>query len=338
MVDVSVLMPCYNVDSTVAETLQSLCGQTHPDFEILAVDDGSSDNTLAILQSHAQRDSRIKVLALPHQGIIPAMNAGLQACRGEYVARMDADDIALPERLSKQATYLDQHKEVTLVSSLVRGFPADSLQEGFRIYIDWLNSLRTDEDMHREIFIESPLAHPSVMYRREFVMGLGGYQEKGWAEDYDLWLRMTLAGAHFAKLPEVLLEWREHPHRLTRTDSRYSLENFLRAKAHYLMQGPLKDRDAVIIWGAGMNGRRLSKHLLRLSCPLIAFLDIDVNKTGKTRHGISIHTLEDLPGIWRSYSRPVLLSAVGSRGKRSLIRDHLTETGLTEGEDWWAVA
>ena len=338
MVNVSVLMPCYNVENTIAETLQSLCGQTHPNFEIVAVDDGSDDNTPAILQSHAQKDARIRVLALPHQGIIPAMNAGLQTCRGEYIARMDADDIALSERLSKQAAYLDQHKDTALISCQVRGFPADSLQKGFKIYIDWLNSLKTDEDIRREIFIESPLSHPSVMYRKDYVMDLGGYQEKGWAEDYDLWLRMYLAGARFARLPEVLLEWREHPQRLTRTDSRYSQENFIRAKAHYLMQGPLKDSDAVIIWGAGTNGRRLSKYLLPLSCPLVAFLDIDRQKIGKTNCSIPIQSFESLSGILEKYSRPVLLSAVGTRGKRSLIRDYLTEAGLTEGKDWWAVA
>jgi len=331
-------MPCYNIDKTLDETLQSLLQQTHNEFEIVAVDDGSQDDTLAILRDNSEQDARVKVLALPHQGIIPAMNAGLQSCRGKYVARMDADDIALPQRLEKQSAYLDAHPDTALVSCLVRGFPQDSLQEGFRIYIEWLNSLKTDGDICREIFIESPLAHPSVMYRKDAVMRLGGYQERGWAEDYDLWLRMYLTGMRFAKLPEVLLEWREHPQRLTRTDSRYSLENFLRAKAHYLMQGPLKDRDAVIIWGAGMNGRRLSKHLLRLDCPLTAFIDVDTDKIGKTRHGVNIFAVEDLEGIWAAYENPVLLSAVGSRGKRKLIREYLEKVELVEGTDWWAVA
>jgi len=338
MVKVSVLMPCYNVEKTVAVTLESLQQQTHDSFEIVAVDDGSNDETLKILQAYAANDERINVVARPHEGIIPAMNAGLETCQGEYIARMDADDIALADRLSQQARYLDSHKEIDLVSCLVRGFPEDTLQEGFRIYIEWLNSLITDADIRREIFIESPLSHPSVMYRKQTVMAIGGYQERGWAEDYDLWLRMYLSGSQFAKIPDVLVKWREHPQRLTRTDSRYSLENFIRAKAFYLMQGPLKNRDAVIIWGAGMNGRRLSKHLLRLSCPLTAFLDVDDEKIGKTRHGIPVRAIDSLTDLWQSYKNPVLLSAVGSRGKRDLIRDYLTEAGLVETQDWWAVA
>src|SRR3990172_3586333 len=117
----------------------------------------------------------------------------------------------------------------------------------FRLYLDWLNSLVSDADIRREIFVESPLAHPSVVFLRRWVEQVGGYQDHGWPEDYDLWLRLYLAGANFAKVPEVLLYWRESPERLTRRDGRYALENFLRAKAHYLKRGPLAGGEAVII-------------------------------------------------------------------------------------------
>ena len=251
---------------------------------------------------------------------------------------MDADDLMRPERLEKQSAYLDSHLDVTLVSSLVAGFPAGELREGFRIYIDWLNSLISHEDICREMFVESPLCHPTVMFRKQIVMDLGGYEEHGWPEDYDLWLRMHLAGHRFAKLPEMLLEWREHPDRLTRTDSRYSVENFIRAKAHYLPQGPLAGRDAVIIWGAGMMGRRISKHLVRENVPLVAFIDIDPKKVGRTRRGFPIISPDDLLDWWGRYEKPALLAAVGARGARQLIRERLVGFGLVEGQDWWGVA
>jgi glycosyltransferase involved in cell wall biosynthesis len=335
---VSILMPCYNVAGTVAETLESLESQTLADFEVIAVDDGSSDNTLDILQAWANQDARFRVLTRAHEGIIPALNAGLAACQAPLVARMDADDLAHPERLARQVAYLDQHPDVALVSCLVRGFPEDTLREGFRIYIEWLNSLVSDEDIRREIFVESPVAHPSVTYRKAWVDKLGGYQERGWAEDYDLWLRLYLAGARFAKIPEVLLSWREHPKRLTRTDSRYSLENFLRAKAYYLKQGPLSGREAVILWGAGMMGRRLGKQLQRQDVPLVVYVDIDPKKIGRTRRGLPIIAPEELMTWWKRYSYPVLLAAVGARGARELIRQRLTDFGLVEGEDWWGAA
>lgn len=335
---VSVLMPCYNAAATLHDALTSLAAQTLADIEILAVDDGSTDETLRILRLWQAREPRLQVLEQAHSGIIPALNRGLQACRAPLVARMDTDDRSAPHRLEAQAAYLGAHPQVDVASCLVEGFPPGQVREGFQIYIQWLNSLVEDEQIRREIFIESPLPHPSVMFRRELVQKVGGYQEHGWAEDYDLWLRLYLAGAHFAKLPQVLLAWREHPARLTRTDNRYSLENFLRAKAFYLARGPLAGRDALVIWGAGMIGRRLSKHLLRQGTPLQAFVDIDPKKIGSTRRGRPVLSPDELPDWWRRHSHPVLLAAVGARGARSLIRARLAAMGLREGQDWWGAA
>jgi hypothetical protein len=147
---------------------------------------------------------------------------------------------------------------------------------------------------------------------------------------------LYLDGARFAKLPEVLLEWRDHPLRLTRSDPRYSLENFLRAKAFYLMRGPLVGRDAVIIWGAGMMGRRLGKQLERQAAPLAAYVDIDPRKIGDARRGRPILSPEALLEYWGRFANPVIL--VGVRGARMIIRQRLTGMGLLEGRDWWSAA
>lgn len=338
MAAVSVLLPCYNAAKTLAEALESLSCQTMTNFEIIAVDDGSTDETADLLAAWTERETRLRVLRTPHQGIIAALNTGLEACRSPLVARMDADDRCHPQRLEKQVAYLSTHPEVDVSGCLVQGFPDAQVREGFRIYITWLNSLVTDEDIRREIFVESPLAHPSVLFRRQVILMAGGYEERGWAEDYDLWLRLYLAGKRFGKVPEVLLDWRETPMRLTRLDRRYSLENFLRAKAYYLMQGPLAERDAVMIWGAGMIGRRLSKHLIRQGCNLVAFIDIDPRKIGRTRRGRPILPPQALPEWWRRYRNPAILAAVGSRGARPLIRQRLNGFGLKEEIDWWSVA
>jgi glycosyltransferase involved in cell wall biosynthesis len=335
---VSVLLPCFNAEKTIDETLDSLAHQTMTEFEVVAVDDGSTDSTLKWLETWAARDSRVHILSLPHRGVIAAANAGLADCTAPYIARMDADDRAHPERLAQQAAYLEAHPEVAVVSSLVKAFPDEKVREGYRIYIEWLNSLLTDEDIRREIFVESPLANPSTMMRRTWFEKMGGYHEYGWAEDYDLWLRMYLAGAQFAKIPSVLLEWRDHPSRITRTDGRYSVENFLRAKAHYLARGPLQDRDAVIVWGAGMMGRRLGKQLQNNQVPLMAFVDIDPKKIGRTRRGKPIIASGDLLDWWKRFENPALLAAVGARGARPLIRARLIEMGLVEGVDWWGAA
>ena len=331
-------MPCYNREDTLEETLESIAAQSLDDFEVVAVDDGSTDGTASILSRWQAKDPRFRFLPVPHAGIIPALNAGLAAARADLIARMDADDMMYPTRLEKQVAYLEAHPGVALVSSHVAGFPAGKLRQGFQHYINWLNSLEAHEDICREIFVESPLCHPTVVFRKQLVLDLGGYQERGWPEDYDLWLRMAAAGCRFAKLPEVLLDWREHPDRLTRIDSRYSLENFIRAKAHYLTIGSLANRDAVFIWGAGMHGRRLSKHLLRAGVPLKAFVDIDPKKIGRTRRDRPIISPEDLPAWWADCQNPVVLAAVGAAGARELIRTQLEQLDLREAQDWWAAA
>jgi len=331
-------MPCYNAAGTLEEAIESILGQTLRELELVAVDDGSSDATGRMLEAWAKREARIRLLALPHAGIIPALNAGLAACRAPLIARMDADDRSHPQRLSRQVDYLESHPGIAVVGCLAEGFPAGEVREGFRVYLEWLNSLVSPEEIARQIYVESPLAHPSVMMRREWIARVGGYREYGWPEDYDLWLRLHLEGARLAKVPKVLLYWREHERRLTRTDSRYSVENFLRAKAHYLAAGPLRGRQAVILWGAGQMGRRLSKHLLRLKVPLVAFVDADPGKIGGRRRGLPILSPKELPAWWARYEQPVLLAAVGARGARSLIRAQLEAMTLQEGEDWWAVA
>lgn len=335
---VSVLMPCYNAARTLEVALESIASQTLADFELIVIDDGSQDGSDQILAEWARRDQRYKIYPQSHQGIVAALSSGLGVCQADYVARMDADDSCRPERLARQVAFLDDHPEVAVVSCLVEGFPLGQVGQGYQIYMDWLNSLVSNEAIRREIFVESPVAHPSVVFRKDWVERVGGYQERGWPEDYDLWLRLYLIGAQFGKVPEVLYSWREHPERLTRTDGRYSLENFLRTKAYYLACGPLADCDGVILWGAGMVGRRISKHLLRNGVQLAAFIDIDPRKIGRTRRGLPILPPEELMDTRKRYSRPAVLSAVGARGARHIIRERLNGLGLVEGRDWWGVA
>ncbi len=335
---VSIVLPCYNVEDTLQETLNSLKLQTLTDYELIAINDGSTDATLSILESWAVNEKRLRIINLPHSGVITAANVGIKECHSKYMARIDADDIAHPQRMALQAAFLDDNPDVGVVGSLVEIFSKNGVREGYRLYAEWLNSLITNRDIRREMFVESPLANPSVMVRMECLNKVGGYQDHGWPEDYDLWLRMYLAGVVFAKIPKILLQWRDHKGRITCTDSRYSVKNFLRAKAHYLARGPLLGRDAVIVWGAGMMGRRLGKNLQRQNVPLVLYIDIDPMKIGREKLGCPIVSPEDLPTWWERYDNPAILAAVGARNARGLIRQRLNADGFVEGQDWWATA
>jgi hypothetical protein len=267
---------------------------------------------------------------------VAALNAGVICSRAPLIARMDADDISHPRRLELQLDALDRDPETGVVSCGVRFFPRSGVGRGFRIYEDWLNSLGTHEAMARERFVEAPVAHPSVMVRRELLEEVGGYRDTGWPEDHDLWLRLFEAGVRFAKLDRPLVFIREHGGRLTRTDPRYSTDSFLRCKARHLADGPLRSARSVVVWGAGQTGRRLSRHLDACGVAIDAFVDIDPDKIGRRLHERPVVSPDGLPPLLRHDS--VVLAAVASRGARDLIRDRLDAMDLVEGVSYWCVA
>jgi glycosyltransferase involved in cell wall biosynthesis len=334
--NVSVLLPVRGAENFLDVCIASLERQTLRDFEVVAVDDGSTDRSAEILDAWARRDSRVRVIHQPATGLVASLNTGLELCTAPFVARMDADDVSHPLRFELQARALEKEPDLGVISCRVRHFPWHSVGQGFRIYEGWLNSLVTPEEIERERFVESPVAHPSAMLRREVAERSGGYRDLGWPEDYEFWLRLLEAGVRVGKLDPYLYFWREHGERLTRRDSRYSVENFLRCKAHYLLRGPLAKCHRVVLWGAGQTGRRLSKHLLRGGAPVAAFVDIDPDKVGRTLRGKPIVDSEDLPALLGDGT--VVLAAVASRGARALIREQLDALGLAEGRDYWCVA
>ena len=338
MPKVSVILPIYNAAATLPQTLRSLCRQRFDDFEIIAINDGSEDTTPDILDQQAQKDARIRVIHTQHKGLIEALNLGIKHTRSPYIARCDADDVMHPDRLHLQYHFLQSHLDIAVVSSRIRCFPRPQIATGFRIYEHWLNSLHTSQDIAREIFVESPIVHPSILARKSAIVTVGGYCEWGWAEDYDLWLRLHLADFKFSKLPQTLHFWRESSNRLTRQDGRYSTQNFLKAKAHYLKKGHFANDPRTIIWGSGQMGRRLSKHLIEQNIEILAFVDIDPKKIGNTRQGAPIIAPEALLTTWQDCQKPLILAAVPARGARQLIRQRLRSFNMKETLDFICVA
>ena len=329
---VSILLPVRDEAKHLPAALTSLQRQTHTDWELVAVDDGSRDATPQILASAAAADQRIRILRRPAEGLVAALNAGLELCRAGLTARMDGDDICHPQRLELQLAHLRRHPQLDLLACRVRHFPRPHLQEGMRAYEDWQNELLSQEQILANLFVESPFAHPSVIYRTERVRDLGGYRQRDWAEDYDLWLRMAAAGAQFARLPRTLLYWRDRPQRLTRTAENCSLDAFRRCKAHFLRRGYLKQHPQVRIWGAGMEGKLWRKVLQAEGIGVAAWIDIDPKKIGQRIHQAQVVAPEEI----LQRSEPILV-CVGTRGARKLIRAFCHNQGMIEGRDYLCV-
>ena len=332
---VSVLLPVRNGADFLAGALDSIATQSFRDWECIVVDDGSTDDSVDIAARFAAHDPRFKVAARQHVGLVAALNAGLDLCSAPLVARMDADDISLPHRLEKQATLLHEQPEITLCGCLVEAFPPEHVGEGMALYIDWLNSVADEADIARDFFVESPFAHPSVMFRRDAVVAVGGYQDHGWPEDYDLWMRLFVSGARFTKVPETLYLWRDYPERMSRTHRSYTIPKFRKLKAHYLLQSRLRSRSRITLWGAGREGRWWLREFATAGVEVARLIDVDPKKIGRRIGEIPILPPDTLAS---RESGDFIVCAVGARGARLLIRDTLLEFGYTEITDFIFVA
>lgn len=329
---VSILLPVRNEERFLPAAIASLSRQTQTDWELVAVDDGSRDATGPILAAAAASDPRLRVLRLPPTGLVGALNIGLDACRAPLVARMDGDDICHPRRLERQCAFLDRHPDVTLVACRVRHVPRQRLTDGMRYYENWQNSLLRHDEITRDLFVESPFTHPSVMFRRDAVLALGGYRNQSWPEDYDLWLRLARAGARFARCPDTLFFWRDRSERLTRTANEYTLTAFRACKVHHLRQSFLADAGEVTLWGAGIEGKAWRRALLAEGISVRRWVEVDPRKLGQRIHGAPVVGIEALvPGDGRT------LITVGAKGAREQVRAFAARAGLRDGQDFLCV-
>ncbi len=327
---VSVILPFYNAQATLARALDSITTQTFTDWELIAFDDGSTDASRTVAERCAAQDPRIRVLGTEHLGIVGALQAACDAARAPMLARMDADDESAPERLAQQTDLMERRPELGLCGTLVR--VRGNVGTGLKRYETWLNALVSGADIDREIFIECPLAHPSFLLRRSAYEAVGGYRDIGWAEDYDLVLRLWQHGWPMAKVPGALLDWHTSTTRLSLADARYSEPQFRAAKRHFLAQTCLAENRPFHQWGAGDVGKRWLREW-GTHRP-ITVVDINPRKIGRTIHNTLVIAPEALPPPGPHF----LLIAVGAPGARQEIRDWLTPRGYREPRDYRFVA
>jgi glycosyltransferase involved in cell wall biosynthesis len=324
---ISVLMPARNAESTVASALEGVLAQSGaPAFEVVCIDDASSDGTREVLDRFAAADARVRIVAGEGRGLVRALQVGLRECRGDLIARMDADDLLHPDRLRLQCEMLFRDQQLGAIGSLVRCFPGP-LTPGLARLEAWLNSVITAEECAAARFIEAPLVHPSTTFRREALESVGGWRDAGWAEDWDLLLRLFDAGWRFAKAPEVLLFWRDSPQRLTRTGEVYRPRNMIELRAHHLAHGPLRGR-AFDVWGAGPTGKRLARALEQYGVRPRRFFDVDRKK--RVARGVRVAAADEL----RAPDGALIVCAVGAAGAREEIRAQLEPRGFQEGRDF----
>lgn len=344
---VSILLPCRDAEPFLGACIESLVAQSEPRFEVLALDDGSRDGTGPLLRAWAERDPRVRLVDRDGSGIVAALQRLSGEARSPLLARMDADDIAHPGRLAAQLRLLARHPELAACGTGVRYFPRPRPGSGYLRYERWINGLTEPAAVERDLFVECPIAHPTLMVRRDAFEAVGGYRDAGGPEDYDLILRLAAAGHLMTNVPRILHAWRLGPHRLSERSDRYSPDAFRRLKIAHLANGGIPADRLLVIWGAGKVGKAFARGWLERRLeqgdsatrarPVEAFVDLDPRKIGQNIHGAVVLRPEDLPAF-AAPARPYMLLAVGTPGARRDIREALQDLGFREIEDYRAVA
>jgi glycosyltransferase involved in cell wall biosynthesis len=324
---VSWLLPARDAEATLREALEGVLAQRGaPPFEVVCVDDGSRDGTAALLAEAARRDARVRVVRGEGKGLVAALLLGLRHCRGQLIARMDADDRVHPDRLRLQAELLARKPALGAVGSMVRCFPWPLTAGLFRLQ-EWLDATVSEEQCALGRFVEAPLVHPATTFRRSALEAAGSYRDAGWPEDWDLLLRLFEAGHALANAPQVLLWWRDSPRRLTRIGTAYSREALRELRAHFLARGPLRGRPCEI-WGAGPTGKRLARALEPHGVHVRRFVDVSPHK--REARGVPVVPAAQLG----PRGEALLLVAVTAPGARETIRAALRQLRWREGLDW----
>jgi len=278
---ISVLLPMRDAAPWLPASLDSLSRQTFRDFEIVAVDDGSRDGSGELLERAAEREPSLRVLHTRRLGLPHALNHALAHARAPLIARHDADDVSHHRRLELQWQALAERPSTAVIGCRVRLFPSGVAGVGMRRWVRWHNHLLDHDAISREMLIDSPLAHGSALLRRPWLERVGGWHERGWPEDLDLWLRLLEAGARFEKRPETLYGWRQHPNSATRRDPRYARERFIALKSDAIRREFANGRALQLVgvgaslrrWASGLRDAGLDPQPIEARRPFRALVD-----------------------------------------------------------------
>lgn len=330
---ISVILPFFNAEKTLGRAIQSISSQTFTDFECILIDNSSTDGSREIAQRFIDADERFKLISEKKQGVMFASNAGWEASRGLYVARMDADDWSHPDRLKMQNNFLDNNPGYGAVATLVKHIGHSEFTGGMARFVEWSNSIVNYREILNNRFIELPIVNPTAMWRRGIAQQNRMYLHGDFPEDYEMWLRWLDNGVKICKLNKVLLNWHDSDNRLTRTDPIYSDSSFYRIKTKYLAKWLEKHNPfhpKVAVWGASRISRRRARLLESHGIEICCYID---TKKGRQLDR-QVYYYQDIP----SHEEIFVLTYIKQVEHREEIREFLPERGFVEGRNFLLVS
>lgn len=324
---ISILLPVKNTADYLPACLNSILNQSISNWELIAVNDHSTDNSPAILKTYAQKDQRIKILDNTDKGIIAALRLAYQNSTGTYITRMDSDDQMAAEKLEVLLNGLSNQGQLAV--GQVQYFSATQLGAGYQKYEQWLNQLSGRGTNFQEIYKECVIPSPCWMVHRNDLDRCGAFETDRYPEDYDLCFRFYQYGLQVIPTDKVLHYWRDYPNRTSRTDAHYSDNRFLAIKMFYFLKLDYQKERPLVLWGAGKKGKWMAQYLVQQQ---ISFQWICNNpkKIGKNIYGQILGDANQFKELDQAH----FIVAVANKAAQQEIYSSLEKVG-TLGKDFF---
>lgn len=318
---ISILTPFKNTAEFLPECLESIQNQTHKNWELLIVDDSSTDNSYDIVKHNAQKDSRIKLFKNNGHGIIDALRTAFKNSSGEYITRMDSDDIMVSNKLEVLVNNLMNHGRQHVSLGLVKYFSKEGISNGYFKYERWINGLTKQGSNYSEIYKECVIPSPCWMVHRDDLIKCGAFKPNEYPEDYDLTFRFYENGITCIKCDQLLHYWRDYSTRTSRTHIHYAQNYFLDIKIKYFLKLDYDSSRPLTLWGAGFKGKTIARHLIKQNIPFVWICD-NPNKIGKKIYKQEMKAFRELEILENPQSIVTVANAKAQKEIRAFFSDH----------------
>ncbi|WP_149302966.1 glycosyltransferase [Pareuzebyella sediminis] len=327
---VSILIPFKDSEPFFEECIESILGQSYTQWQVLAVNDRSQDQSLARVKAYAKKDPRIKVFENQGKGIIEALRTAYSESNGNLITRMDSDDIMTPNRLRVMVDALRHKGKGHLAVGQVKYFSHRGISNGYKRYEKWINTLIECGTNYSEIYKECVIPSPCWMAFREDLDTCGAFDSNRYPEDYDLTFRFYENALQCIPCQQVLHYWRDYDTRTSRTSVHYAQNYFLDIKLHYFLKLDYDRNRPLVVWGAGTKGKDIAKGLRKKNVPFYWLCD-NPKKIGKKIYGFPMLHYSELEKL----TAPQSIITVANQEAQREIRQYLAHLDQKESRDYF---
>jgi glycosyltransferase involved in cell wall biosynthesis len=327
---IGILIPFKNTAKFLPECLQSIVNQTYTNWELLIVDDGSTDEGYKIVEQYEQKDKRIQLFKNNGSGIIDALQLAFSKSKGELITRMDSDDVMSKNKLEVLSSNLIKHGKHHVAIGLVKYFSKSGIGDGYSKYETWINNLTFEGKNYNEIYKECVIPSPCWMVYRDDLVNVDAFNPNRYPEDYDLTFRFYEKGYTCIPCNSVIHLWRDYSTRTSRTDPHYAHNYLLDIKLHYFLKLDYDISRPLTLWGAGDKGKAIAKTLIENKVPFYWICD-NPNKIGRDIYGKELKPF----GFLKEIKKPQSIITVANIDAQKQIRNYLKELELQSMIDYF---